>query len=408
MKPRHAPFWLDRVPQRRRPSFPRLRGPLDTDVAIVGGGLTGLFCAWSLAAARVRVVVLERDRVGTGATAGTVGVVREDFDGWFGETARLHGLRAARSLWQAMRRASRDCPAALRRLGAPIDLSAQPLIDVADRAAAAALGRDYEARRAAGLEHRWITPSSLLRTIGVEGGGAIKTAAFILDPYRACLAALNAASAKGAIVFERSEALRIRAHSKAVEILTEGGTLSAATVVIAGDAAVPDLRPLRRHLRPRHGYGVVTSPLAAAVKRELGDRTGLLRFDGPSPQFVRWLREDRVLVGGADQDPVPARGLDRAIVQRAGQLMYELSLRFPAISGTPAEWAWSLPFDDTLDGLPYIGAHRNFPRHLFALGLGRHGITASWLAARILQRHLAAKPEKGDDLFGFARILHGH
>jgi glycine/D-amino acid oxidase-like deaminating enzyme len=55
--------------------------------------------------------------------------------------------------------------------------------------------------------------------------------------------------------------------------------------------------------------------------------------------------------------------------------------------------------------LPYIGPHRNFPRHLFALGLGRHGAGASWLAARVLLRQFAGKPAKGDDHFGFPRIL---
>ena len=87
-------------------------------------------------------------------------------------------------------------------------------------------------------------------------------------------------------------------------------------------------------------------------------------------------------------------------------MMYELSLLYPAISGTPAEWGWSSGFDDTVDGLPYIGTHRNFPRHLFALGLGRHGAAMSWLAARILLRHLAGDPAKADQQFSFARILH--
>ena len=62
-------------------------------------------------------------------------------------------------------------------------------------------------------------------------------------------------------------------------------------------------------------------------------------------------------------------------------------------------------FDDTVDGLPYIGPHRNFPRHLFALGLGRHGVGRAWLAARILLRQIAGEPAKGDELFGFSRNL---
>jgi glycine/D-amino acid oxidase-like deaminating enzyme len=407
MKMRQAPYWLDRAPDR--PSLPRLRTHLDTDVVIVGGGLTGMLCAWSLAAARIPVVVLERDRVATGATAGALGLVREDFDGRFGETARLHGLRAARTLWQAMRRASLEFPAALRRLGARVDLDPRPFLDIAGRdPVAAALGREYKARRAAGLEHRWMTALNLKREAGVEAAGAIRTAGVVLDPYRACLAALHASVARGANVFERSEVLRIRARTKSVEVATEGGTVSAATVVIAGGASIPDLRPLRRHLQPRHGYAVVTAPLSAPVKRELGARSAVLRLGGDPPQFVRWLPGDRVLVEGADQDPVPARAREQAVIQRSGQLMYELSLIFPAISGTPAEWGWWLPFDDTVDGLPYIGSHRNFPRHLFALGLGRHGAAASWLAARMLLRQCAGTPAKGDELFSFSRILQPH
>ena len=121
---------------------------------------------------------------------------------------------------------------------------------------------------------------------------------------------------------------------------------------------------------------------------------------------MRWLGEDRVLVAGGDQPAVPAQSRERAIVQRTGQLMYQLSLTYPAISGTAPEWGWSFRFDETADGLPYIGAHRNFPRHLFALGLGRNGAAASWLAARILLRHIRGEPAKGDNLFDFSRNLH--
>ena len=410
MKLRQSPYWLDRVPARRRPSFPRLRTSLQTRVVIVGGGLTGVACAWSLSAARIPVILLERDHVGGAATAGTVGLVREDFDGLFGETVRQHGLRSARTLWQMMRRASLELPAALRRLGARVELAPRPLLDIAPagREAAALIRRDYDARRAAGLDERWLTPLNLRRETGVEGMGAIKTVASVLDPYRACVAMLKAAVSKGADVYERSEVLRIRARSRSVEVTTAAGMVSAESVIVAGGGTIRDLRQLQRHLRPRHAYGVVTAQLPGAVKRELGTRSATLRFGGVHPKFVQWLSEDRALVAGADQDPVPARGREQAVIQRSGQLMYELSLLFPAISGTPAEWGWWLPFDDTVDGLPYIGPHRNFPRHLFALGLGRHGAAASWLAARILLRHAAGEPAKGDDLFGFSRILHAH
>src|SRR5918996_3898603 len=106
MKLRSAPFWYDRFPQRRRPVYSRHRSTLETRVVVVGGGLTGCACACALAAARIPVVVVEAGHIGTGATAGSVGLVREDFDVPFAQTSAAMGLRAARTLWQGMRRSA--------------------------------------------------------------------------------------------------------------------------------------------------------------------------------------------------------------------------------------------------------------------------------------------------------------
>jgi glycine/D-amino acid oxidase-like deaminating enzyme len=230
----------------------------------------------------------------------------------------------------------------------------------------------------------------------------------VFDPYRTCVGLAAAAAARDAMVFERTEVLRVRAQGKAIELITAGGAVRGGTVIIAGGTGIPDLAPLRRHLRPRHGYGVVTEPLAAPVRREVGARNTVLRERASSPRFVRWLKEDRVMIAGDAQDPMSGRARDQAVVQRTGQLMYELSLMYPAISGTRPAWGWSSAFDETVDGLPYIGPHRNFPRHLFALGVARHGAGAAWLAARLLLRQIVGEPLKGDELLGFSRILQGH
>ncbi|MGH9373950.1 MAG: NAD(P)/FAD-dependent oxidoreductase [Vicinamibacterales bacterium] len=409
MKLKFAPFWSDRFPRSRRPAFPRQRGQIDTQVVVIGGGLTGCACASAFAAARLPVVLVEADRIGSGATAGALGLVREDFDVPFNSTVSAHGLRAARILWQTTRRAGLELQAALRRLHVRCDLLPRDLLHVAqpDRMATRDVRREYDSRREAGLDHRWLSAAAVAREAAIESGGGIRTRAALLDPYRACIGLASSAADRGAAMFERSEVRRIRTARKHVEVHTSGGVVRAATVVVATGAPIRDLRQLRRHLHPRHGYGVVTEPLPAGVRRQVGQRRTTLRDMAVPPHFVRWLSDDRVLVAGADQDPIPGRARRQVLSQRAGQLMYELSLIYPAISGARAEWAWSYPFDDTVDGLPYIGTHRNFPRHLFALGLGRHGAGAAWLAARLLLRHLLEQPARGDDLFGFSRILSG-
>jgi glycine/D-amino acid oxidase-like deaminating enzyme len=412
---RHVPFWLDRFPKSRRPSYPRFRGEAEARVAIIGGGLTGCACAWSFAAAGIRTIVIEADRIGAGATASGPGMVREDFDASFQETASLYGLRAARVLWQGMRRASLEFAATLRRLRIRCDLAPQDLLTIAlrDPDAGRRLRREYEARRAAGLDHTWMTPAAVGRSAAIAAAGAIRTRGAVVDPYRACVGLAAAAVARGAQRFEQSRVLRIRTSRKRVEIVVKGGTVRAEAVVAAVPAwpepgqraALTDLRALRRHLRPEHGYAVVTGSLRAEVRRELGTRAAVLRDDAEPPHVVRWLREDRVLVAGADQPPVATRAADKVLTQRTGQLMYELSTIYPAISGAMPEWSWQYAHEGTIDSLPYVGTHRNFPRHLFALGHNRHGLAVSWLAARVLLRNFLDEPAKGDELFGFSRIL---
>ena len=404
---RNVPIWLDRYPKSRRPSYPRFRGDLDTEVVIVGGGLTGCVTAWSFAVAGVKTVLLEADSIGRGATTESAGLIREDFDASFRENAAAHGLRAPRTMWQTMRRASLDFPAAIRRLGIRCDLAPADCLTFA-RAYSEnprLLQREYQSRREAGLDHIWLKSAAVSRQAGIDSGGAIRTHGFALDPYRACVGFAAAATSRGAQLHEDSPVRRIRAGRKQVVVSTATGTIRASAVVVATSPGLADLRALRRHLKAIDAYAVVTEPLPAAVRRQVGSRSSALRDIDIPHHLLRWLKDDRVFFSGADQPVVADRARSKALVQRTGQLMYELSVLYPAISGLQPEWAWSSTHYETVDRLPFIGLHRNFPRHLFAMGAAQHGAGFAWLAARILLRQYQGEPSKGDDLFGFSRVL---
>jgi glycine/D-amino acid oxidase-like deaminating enzyme len=295
--------------------------------------------------------------------------------------------------------------AAIRRLNVRCDLVPQDLLQIVRRDADAVkrLRREYEARRAAGLDHSWLTPAALAREAAIEGGGAIRTRGFAFDPFRACVGFAAAAVERGAEVFERTPVRRVRAKRKLVEVTTATGTVRGQAVVIATGAPLPDLRALRRHLSPQQGYAVVTEPLPAAVRRELGRRAASVTDAGSPPHFLRWLKDDRALFAGADQGPVPVRGQEKMLVQRTGQLMYELSTIYPDISGILPAYGWESSYAATAEGLPYIGPHRNFPFHLFAFGDSSHSVTGAYLASRVLLRHHLDDLDASDSAFSFTR-----
>jgi glycine/D-amino acid oxidase-like deaminating enzyme len=196
----------------------------------------------------------------------------------------------------------------------------------------------------------------------------------------------------------------VRHGTRQATITTPRGTLRANAVVLATAAPRPLVPALQRHVRVDHTYTVVTEPLPTAMRRAVPGEL-LVRFAAPSPLTFTLGPQQRLVLQGGEQPPVSARALGKALVQRAGQLMYELSLRYPSISGLQPEYVWSAPRVTARDGLLLAGTHRAFPQHLFALGLGGLGLTGAVLAARLLLRLHQGRPEAGDELFGFGRIV---
>src|SRR5712692_9988750 len=113
--------WLDRFPKSRLPSYPRHRGRLDTDVAIVGGGVTGCATAYAFAAAGIKVALVEAEHIGRKSTASAAGWVADEPGVPFADLERALGRRAARRAWRAWRRAALDFAALLRRLDVKCD-----------------------------------------------------------------------------------------------------------------------------------------------------------------------------------------------------------------------------------------------------------------------------------------------
>jgi glycine/D-amino acid oxidase-like deaminating enzyme len=77
---------------------------------------------------------------------------------------------------------------------------------------------------------------------------------------------------------------------------------------------------------------------------------------------------------------------------------------YPTARDLVPEYSWEGLFATTPDGLPYIGTHARYPRHLFALGYGGNGMTFGFLAGEILDRMIRGVARPEDDLFRFGRL----
>ena len=399
------PLWLDGAarPIRR---YPSLTGKHQSSVAIVGGGMTGALVAQAFASAGISTVLLEAAHVGRGSTAASSALLLQEPDLELTALARLYGRRSSRRIWQASRDSVEALILLLRRLRIGCDLKRRDALYYAtDAAAVARLRSEYDLRASSGFDATWLGPAALRRATAITGGGAIRThGSAQFDPYRACLGVLSAAVDAGAQVFERSRVRRIVADRNRVRLWTPGGMLESERVVIATGYATPQFRPLAGRFQMYRTYVLATEPLGARDRRAIG-LSNVMVWDTERPyHYARWTPEHRLLVGGSDRRV--RSGVRRR--QQFGGAVDELRAHFeaklPALSSVATEFAWEGLFATTPDTLPYIGPHRRYPRHWFALGYGGNGMTFGFLAARLLLERWQGAVSPDHALFEFGRL----
>ena len=402
---RHGrPIWLriDRRPAVRR--FPSLAGHREVEVAIVGGGMTGAMIAAHFAKAGVNVAVLEATRVGSGSTAASTALLLQEPDLDLSSLAKRYGWRTSRRIWELSFMAARNLARAFRKQHIACDLRYRDSVYYTKSIERAKLlQRELAQRHRAGLPGEWLSPGRVRELTGLTAAGAIRTRGNAqLNPYRACLGLLDAADRDGAAIFEQSRVRRIQQRPRGVRLYTGRGTIDASQVVIATGYATREFRPLAGRFRMRHTFVLATHPLSRRERLDLGLAPVML-WDTERPyHYVRWTPDHRLLLGGADRPSRPR--LQTMFTEGAADLREYFETHLPVLAGVGIDYAWEGVFAITPDSLPYIGPHRRYPGHSFALGYGGNGMTFAWMAAQILLEQWKGIASSDHQLFSFNRL----
>ena len=368
--------------------------------------MTGALVAHAFASAGISTTVLEAAVVGSGSTAASSALLLKEPDLELTQLTNRYGARASRRIWELSHQSVDQLVALLKRLRIRCDLKTRDAVYYATTAQAAErLRHECELRARSGFDAEWLGPAQLRRLTGIAGHGAILSKGSAqFDPYRACVGIFRTASAAGAHVFERSEVRRIEKAHNGVRIRTRQGTLHADRVVIATGYATPQFRPLAGRFRMYRTYVLATEPIDSVQRDDVG-LSDVMVWDTERPyHYARWTPEHRLLLGGEDRLVQPGQRRRQQSKTAARDLRAYFEARLPALATVRTERAWEGLFAMTADSLPYIGPHRRYPRHWFALGYGGNGMTFGFLAARLLLERWQGMKSRDHALFEFARL----
>jgi glycine/D-amino acid oxidase-like deaminating enzyme len=379
------PFWLDQpdAPPVREP----LRGSVACDLAVIGGGFTGL---WTALLAKESypersVVLVEGNRVGWAASGRNGGFCdaslthgaangRHRFPGEFATLQRL-GAENLDAIEAAVDRYGIDCE--FERTGtigvATQEYQVARLREAADRDGTVFL--DTDAVRA-----EVNSPTYL-------AGESDKAGAAMVHPARLAWGLADACERHGVRIAEHTPATGLAADADGVRVRLRDGVLRADRVALATSVFPALLRRLRPYIVPVYDYVLVTEPLSTAQQASIGwrNRQGI-GDSGHQFHYYRLTADDRILWGGYDAIYHFGRGLRAAHDQRPATfalLAAQFFTTFPQLEGIGFSHRWGGAIDTCSRFCAFFGtAHRG--RVGYALGFTGLGVGASRFGARVM------------------------
>jgi glycine/D-amino acid oxidase-like deaminating enzyme len=352
-------FWLEQLADDLIPRAP-LAGDISCDVAIVGAGYSGLWTAYHLLAQdpRLRVVILEAEIAGWGASGRNGGWCSALFAAPWSRVASEHGADAALRLRRAMERTVDDVGAWCAEHGVDAHFAKGGTLTLARGAAQVARAKQHlaEDREYGGSDTEWLDAAAATGRLAASGvDGAVFTPhCAALQPARLARGLARVVEQLGGRVHEHTPAVAVR--PRVVE--TAYGTVHADVVVRATEGYTRSLAGQSRAVVPLWSLIVATDPLPPEVWTELGwGRRETVTDERHLLIYAQRTADDRIVLGGRGA-PYRFRSGTSGNVGHARtfrRLEEELRELFPAAAGARVSHRWGGVLGVPRDWMPSVG-----------------------------------------------------
>lgn len=382
-------LWTDASEPTRLPSYPL---PTKTDVAIIGGGYTGLAAARELARGGADVTVMERHHLGWGASSRNGGFVLQGYKPEMEELARMVGATRARHMFQLTLDAMRLLEGLILAEGIDCDFSHCGALTLAAKPghlpALEQSGRFL--RKELGYETQLLAREDLGREISSSRyhGALLDPGGCSLQPAKYVAGLGQAAARAGARLLEETEVLSIRKTAGGFEVGTRQGVVLAGEVLAATNGYTPAaLGRLRRRVIPIGSYLIATEPLGAERARQLIPHARVLSDTKNLLYYFRLSPDNRMVFGGRASF-TPASPRRSAAILSGG--MREV---FPQLSDAQVEFAWSGKVAYPMDHLPHAGRLDGL---YYSMGYCGHGVALATYLGTCMAKVIAGTGQLPD------------
>jgi glycine/D-amino acid oxidase-like deaminating enzyme len=383
-------YWLFAGPSAAEQ--PALEGPLTADVAIVGGGYTGLWTALFLKAAdpSLDIVLLEQEIVGYGASGRNAGFAMTVLDYSLHHLVKKHGIERARVAHDQVARSVHAIGEFAEEYGYDCEYEPNGFIAVANGdGQVSRIQRDVDAAEKLGLDDlTYLDRKAVQEHVHSQrfACGYLERTCALLNPAKLAWGLKDVVLEEGVRLFERTPVRGIQLGEK-IRLETFQGAVEAEKVVLATNAWSHAWKPIGLRELPLYTYIVLSEPLSRSQREGIGwqHREGLEDKQNYLHYF-RLTKEDRLLWGGeAMYFYGPSIGLQHDRNRAAfDTIEAEFRQTFPQLSDLRFEYRWGGPIAVTAKFVPTFGRVPGTGLY-FGYGYSGHGVAPTHLGGQILR-----------------------
>ncbi len=386
---------------------PPLSGHVQADIAIIGGGITGLSSAYHFKQRHPdkHIVLIEGQEIGYGASGRSSGFISQEYHGW-DELFFRTGAAAVEPYAQYAERGYQHLVQTIRDEEIECDLNESGALRLAKKEAEVrTLEKQVSAYAQLGMAVQLWQGKELAAKItsAFYPAGIFLPHWATLHPGKLVRGLKTAVERLGVQMYEHTPVLQLK-QGKPVEISCPTGQVTADTVIVATNAYTPKLGFFKRILMPLHLYVVVTEPVDETVRGH-GAWTNLPgRYEMDATHTIRLTPDGRLLIrGGARYD------YNNAVTYRHQPNAYQrlverLVKRYPYLQTVQPAHTWSGVMALTRSHTPLLGRMGTGDSLLYSVGYNGFGLVSGFYSGKLIcdldtneqnaDLHLMSSPDK--------------
>lgn len=393
------PFWLvkDGLPY----SFPKLENNINTDVVIIGGGISGALVRYYLINAGIDCIMVDSRTIGLGSTSASTSLLQYEIDTPLHKLIDMVGKEKAERSYQLCDRAISELYKIAKKLKIEEFENKKSLYYAAYKKDIPMLEKEFKARKEAGFDVKFLDGKEVEQEFGFKAYAAIlSNHGAQTNAYAFAHALLQFKKGKNINIYDRTPIVKITNNKNGSVLKTEAGfEIKAKKVIYATGYEVVDFID-KKIVDLKSTYATISEQ----YNEKNFWKDEVLIWNTADPYlYMRTTPDGRVLVGGRDENFHDSKKRDKLITKKAKQLSGDIDKIFPELN-FKSEFSWVGTFGSTKDGLPFIGIYDKMPNSYFALGFGGNGITFSLIAAEIITDLILGKKNEDAAIFSFDRV----